>query len=69
MLRFLLYKFTDLKFIFISNLNIIVGSHEGATLQNIDSYVEKLESLLSSNIDPSLRNTVRNAVSHFEMIG
>lgn len=45
------------------------GTHEGATLQNIDSYLEKLESLLSCSIDPSLRNAVRNAVSHLELIG
>ncbi|XP_033225233.1 high mobility group protein 20A isoform X2 [Belonocnema kinseyi] len=45
------------------------GTHEAATPQNIDSYVEKLESLLSGGIDPSLRNAVRNAVSHFELIG
>lgn len=45
------------------------GTHDGATLQNIDGYVERLESLLSSNVDPALRNTIRAAVSRLESIG
>ncbi|XP_043263228.1 high mobility group protein 20A [Colletes gigas] len=45
------------------------GTHEGATLQNIDSYVERLESLLNSNVEQSLRNAVRSAVSRLELIG
>ncbi|KAL0103090.1 hypothetical protein PUN28_017434 [Cardiocondyla obscurior] len=45
------------------------GTHDGATLQNIDSYFERLESLLSSNAEQSLRNAVRSAVSRLELIG
>ncbi|XP_050445028.1 high mobility group protein 20A [Cataglyphis hispanica] len=45
------------------------GTHDGATLQNIDSYFERLESLLSGNVEQSLRNTIRNAVSRLELIG
>ncbi|XP_014597748.1 PREDICTED: high mobility group protein 20A [Polistes canadensis] len=45
------------------------GTHEGATLQNIDNYVERLETLLSSNTEQALRNAVRNAVSRLELIG
>ncbi|XP_017884850.1 high mobility group protein 20A isoform X2 [Ceratina calcarata] len=45
------------------------GTNEGATLQNIDSYVERLESLLNSNAELSLRNAVSKAVSRFELIG
>ncbi|XP_043598647.1 high mobility group protein 20A [Bombus pyrosoma] len=45
------------------------GTNEGATLQNIDNYVERLESLLTGNVEQSLRNTVRNAVSRLELIG
>ncbi|XP_034192085.1 high mobility group protein 2 [Osmia lignaria lignaria] len=45
------------------------GTNEGATLQNIDSYVERLESLLSGNAEQSLRNAVRNAVSRLELSG
>lgn len=45
------------------------GTHDGATLQNIDSYVERLESLLNGNAEQSLRNAVRNAVSRLELIG
>lgn len=45
------------------------GTHEGATLQNIDNYVERLESLLSSSAEQTLRNAVRNAVSRLELIG
>lgn len=45
------------------------GTHDGATLQNIDSYFEKLESLLSGNVEQSLRNAVRNAVSRLELLG
>ncbi|XP_076182313.1 high mobility group protein 2 isoform X2 [Ptiloglossa arizonensis] len=45
------------------------GTHEGATLQNIDNYVERLESLLNGNAEQSLRNAVRSAVSRLELIG
>lgn len=45
------------------------GTHDGATLQNIDSYFERLESLLSGNAEQSLRNAVRSAVSRLELIG
>nr|XP_012139631.1 PREDICTED: high mobility group protein 20A isoform X2 [Megachile rotundata] len=45
------------------------GTNEGATLQNIDNYVERLESLLSGNAEQSLRNAVRNAVSRLELSG
>ncbi|XP_003484997.1 high mobility group protein 20A [Bombus vosnesenskii] len=45
------------------------GTNEGATLQNIDNYVERLESLLTGNVEQSLRNAVRNAVSRLELIG
>ncbi|XP_043511547.1 high mobility group protein 20A [Frieseomelitta varia] len=45
------------------------GTNEGATLQNIDNYVERLESLLNGNVEQSLRNAVRNAVSRLELIG
>ncbi|XP_066597930.1 high mobility group protein 20A [Prorops nasuta] len=45
------------------------GTHEGATLQNIDSYIERLESLLNSNSEIGLRTTVRNAISRLELIG
>ncbi|XP_072747933.1 high mobility group protein 20A [Anoplolepis gracilipes] len=45
------------------------GTHDGATLQNIDGYFERLESLLSGNVEQSLRNAVRNAVSRLELIG
>ncbi|XP_043785669.1 high mobility group protein 20A [Apis laboriosa] len=45
------------------------GMNEGATLQNIDNYVERLESLLNGNVEQSLRNAVRNAVSRLELIG
>lgn len=45
------------------------GTHDGATLQNIDSYFERLESLLNSNAEQSLRNAVRNAVSRLELVG
>ncbi|KAL6261883.1 high mobility group protein 20A [Pogonomyrmex barbatus] len=45
------------------------GTHDGATLQNIDSYFERLESLLNGNAEQSLRNAVRSAVSHLELIG
>jgi hypothetical protein len=47
----------------------VTGTHDGATLQNIDSYFERLESLLSGNAEQSLRNAVRNAVSRLELIG
>lgn len=45
------------------------GSHDGANLQNVDSYIERLETLLNGNIEPTLRNVVRNAVSRLELIG
>lgn len=45
------------------------GTNEGATLQNIDSYVERLESLLNGSSEQSLRIAVRNAVSRLELIG
>ncbi|XP_012220712.1 high mobility group protein 20A isoform X2 [Linepithema humile] len=45
------------------------GTHDGATLQNIDGYFERLESLLNSNAEQSLRNAIRNAVSRLELIG
>lgn len=45
------------------------GTQDGATLQNIDSYFERLESLLSGNVEQSFRNAVRNAVSRLELIG
>lgn len=48
---------------------IFAGTHDGATLQNIDSYFERLESLLSGNAEQSLRNAVRSAVSRLELIG
>ena len=48
---------------------LLSGTNEGATLQNIDSYVERLESLLSSSTEQSLRNAVRSAVSRLELIG
>lgn len=57
-------------YIFIINAYILfVGTNEGATLQNIDNYVERLESLLNGNVEQSLRNAVRNAVSRLELIG
>lgn len=48
---------------------LLLGTNEGATLQNIDNYVERLESLLTGNVEQSLRNAVRNAVSRLELIG
>ncbi|KAK0175716.1 hypothetical protein PV327_009445 [Microctonus hyperodae] len=45
------------------------GTHDGANLQNIDSYMERLESLLSGNMEPSLRTAAQNAVSRLELIG
>ncbi|XP_015602820.1 high mobility group protein 20A isoform X2 [Cephus cinctus] len=45
------------------------GTHDGATIQNIDDYVERLESLLSGNAEPSLRNAARSAISRLELIG
>lgn len=45
------------------------GTNEGATLQNIDNYVERLESLLNGNAEQPLRNAVRSAVSRLELIG
>ncbi|XP_014477167.1 PREDICTED: high mobility group protein 20A [Dinoponera quadriceps] len=44
-------------------------THNGATLQNIDGYFERLESLLNGNAEQSLRNAVRNAISRLELIG
>ncbi|KAG5310587.1 HM20A protein, partial [Acromyrmex insinuator] len=48
---------------------IPLPTHDGATLQNIDSYFERLESLLSSNAEQNLRNAVRSAVSRLELVG
>ncbi|KZC05823.1 High mobility group protein 20A [Dufourea novaeangliae] len=45
------------------------GTHEGATLQNIDNYVERLESLVNGNAEQSLRSALRGAVSRLELIG
>jgi len=45
------------------------GTHDGATLHNVDGYFERLESLLSGNAEQSLRNAVRSAVSRLELIG
>ncbi|XP_008557980.1 high mobility group protein 20A [Microplitis demolitor] len=48
------------------------GTHEGANLQNIDSYIERLEYLLSGggmNSEPSFRNSVQNAIAQFDLIG
>ncbi|XP_011301487.1 high mobility group protein 20A [Fopius arisanus] len=45
------------------------GTNEGATPQNIDNYVEKLETLLNGNAEPSLRNALRSAVSRLELLG
>ncbi|XP_023290560.1 high mobility group protein 20A isoform X2 [Orussus abietinus] len=45
------------------------GTHEGATPQNVDGYVERLESMLSGNVEPSLRSAVRNAIARLEPIG
>ncbi|XP_043279697.1 high mobility group protein 20A isoform X2 [Venturia canescens] len=45
------------------------GTHEGATLQNIDTYVERLETLLSGNAEATLRSAARSAVSQLELIG
>ncbi|XP_008209457.1 high mobility group protein 20A [Nasonia vitripennis] len=41
---------------------------EGATPQNIDSYVERLDSLVNTNTEPSLRSAVRTAVSRLDFI-
>ncbi|XP_077256925.1 high mobility group protein 2 isoform X2 [Temnothorax americanus] len=45
------------------------GTYDGATLQNMDNYFERLESLLNGNAEQSLRNAVRSAVSRLELIG
>ncbi|XP_063984831.1 high mobility group protein 20A-like [Diachasmimorpha longicaudata] len=45
------------------------GMNEGATPQNIDNYVEKLETLLNGNAEVSLRNALRSAVSRLELLG
>lgn len=59
-----LYSHLELLSVFL-----LLGTNEGATLQNIDNYVERLESLLNGNVEQSLRNAVRNAVSRLELIG
>jgi hypothetical protein len=46
----------------------LAGTHEGATLENIDSYVDRLDFLANSNMEPSLRNTLRSAVSRLDLI-
>lgn len=48
---------------------LFAETHNGATLQNIDGYFERLESLLNGNCEQSLRNAVRNAISRLELIG
>ncbi|XP_074098085.1 high mobility group protein 2 [Cotesia typhae] len=47
------------------------GTHDGANLQNIDSYIERLEFLFTSgsNSDTSFRNAVQNAIAQFDLIG
>ncbi|XP_011503710.1 PREDICTED: high mobility group protein 20A [Ceratosolen solmsi marchali] len=42
--------------------------HEGATLQNIDSYIERLEFLINSNMETSLHTAIHTAVSHLDFI-
>ncbi|XP_014204491.1 high mobility group protein 20A [Copidosoma floridanum] len=46
----------------------LAGAYQGATLQNIDAYVEKLDCLVNGNMEPTLRSSLRSAVSRLDFI-
>ena len=42
------------------------GHEEGATFENIDSYVQKVDTILSNEQDSPLRSIIVNAVSQLD---
>ncbi|XP_034947760.1 high mobility group protein 20A-like [Chelonus insularis] len=44
-------------------------TYTGATLENFDGYMERLEALLERNLEPALRNAIRRNISKIDLEG
>ncbi|XP_058805003.1 high mobility group protein 20A-like [Phymastichus coffea] len=47
----------------------LTDAHDGATSENVDSYIDRLDYLISNNhVEPALKNAVRTAITRVELI-